>query len=162
GRRMPCRDEREARVPRHVLGVGALQKERHVGFALLEHRHPRGALRNALHDQPLDTRHTPPVSGIRLQHKLHAWRMTHELIGARTYRVSPESIITDAADIFLGHDDPSGGGGRPVERHEIGPRLPENESNSEWIEGLNLTTAQFQLFGSRAPVPIKTEIYVFH
>ena len=91
---MPRCHEREARVPTHVLGFRPLQKKCHVGFALLEHRYPRGALRDALHDQPLDAGHTPPVSGVRFQHHLHAWRVAHELVGAGPDRLFPKAIVS--------------------------------------------------------------------
>src|SRR2546426_8366888 len=71
--------------------MGAIKEEGHVGLALLEHRHARGSLGNAPHDQSLDVGHTPPVSRVRFQHHLHAGCMADELVGAGADRLLSES-----------------------------------------------------------------------
>src|SRR5207245_3580469 len=138
-----------------------LQEKRHVGFALLQHRQPRGALGHALHDQPLDAGHAPQVSGVRLQHDLHAGVMADELVWARATGVLSESVVTDAGGVLLRHDDPRRRGGGPVEGHEIRPRLFEHESHHERIHDIYLTDAQSQFLGPGALVSLEAELHVF-
>src|SRR5262245_52134085 len=86
--------------------------------------------------------------------------MAHEPVRAGPDRVFSESVVTHPSRVLLRHDDASGGGGGPVEGHEIRPRLPEDESHGDRIADLYLADVQRQLLGPRTSVPFKAELHI--
>src|SRR5262245_21246727 len=87
--------------------------------------------------------------------------MADELVGARADRVLSESVVADAGDVLLRHDDPRRRGGGPVEGHEIRPRLFEHESHRERIDDVHLTDAQSQFLGPYALVSLAADLHDF-
>ena len=86
-RRVLGRDELQPRVALHVLRVLAVERVGDVGFAVLQHRHPRRPLGHALHDEPLDDGHAAPVARVRLEHDLDAGAC-----GSRSCRARRRSV----------------------------------------------------------------------
>src|SRR5262249_57734048 len=87
--------------------------------------------------------------------------MADELVWSRADRMLSESVVADAADVLLRHDDSRRRGGGPVERHEIRPRLFEHESHRERIDNVHLTDAQSQFLSPGALVSLEAELHVF-
>src|SRR5262249_20003274 len=107
----------------------------------LQHRHPRGTLSDAPHDQPPYAGRTPPVSRVRLQDYLHAGLVADELVGADADGLLSECLIAYLRQISLGHDDTGGGGRSAVKGHEIWPGIFENKAHRERINDLDLANA---------------------
>ncbi len=86
--------------------------------------------------------------------------MADKLVGAGADWVLSECIVADLGQIFLGNDDSGGGGRGPVEGHEVGPGLLENEAHCQWIDDLHLADAQIQFLGAGAFVTFEAELHV--
>src|SRR6185369_1295135 len=127
-RRVLRRYQLQSRVALHIEGVLAVERVGDVGLAVLEHRHARRPLGYALHDVALDRGHAAPVARVRLHHDLDAGLVADETIRAGADWLLSESLVADLGDVLLRDDDPGGGRGRPVERHEVGPRLGQVEA----------------------------------
>src|SRR5262249_27482952 len=56
------------------------------------------------------------------------------------------------------HDNPGGGGGGPVERHEIGPRLLQVKAHDPGIDDLDLLDVLLQNTRAGALVPLEAEL----
>ncbi len=123
-------------------------------------RHARGAVGDALDDEALDRRHLAPVRGVRFEHDLHAGRVADELVRPGTDGVPAKPFVADLRHVFLRHDEPRRGRRRPVEGHEIRPRLLELEADRERINDLDLPDPRVELGRPRSFVPVEAEFHV--
>src|SRR5437773_7442330 len=58
---------------------------------------------------------------------LDAGSVAHELVGPEADRRALEAVVAHTLHVLLRHDPARAGHDAPVVRHEIGPRLVENE-----------------------------------
>src|SRR5262245_59765595 len=71
-----------------------------------------------------------------------------------------KALFADLRDVFLRDDDADAGGGRAVERHEIGPGPFEPETHRERIDDVDLADARLELLGARPLVALEAELHV--
>ena len=111
---------------------------RDVDLAVLQHRGPRGGVRDRLEHQPLHRWHLAPVTFEGFHHQLHAGRVAHELVGPEPDGLFLEALVADLLDVLPGHDPARAGRQRSVERHEVGERLVEMEAHARGADHLDL------------------------
>ena len=150
----------QPRIAPHVQRVFAVQRVGDVGLAVLQHRHPRGALGDALHDEASDVGHVPPVARIRLHHHLDAGLVADELVGTGADRMLAEAVVADLGHVFLRDDEARGRRGGAVEGHEVRPRLGETEAHGQWVDDLDGANVSLQLLRASALVALEAELHV--
>src|SRR5262249_51906582 len=150
----------QPRIPPYVLGLLTVEDEADVGLALLEHRDPRRALGNALHDQSLHVRRMPPVLRVRFEDHLDTGHVADKLVGPGADRLLAEALLADLLDVLPGDHEAGGGRGGAVERHEIWPRLLEMKAHGRGIDDRHPLNARAELAGARALVPVEAELHV--
>jgi len=151
--------EREPRRSSQLFGERTADHVGDVDLPALQRGQARRLVRDDPEDQPLDARGLAPVLVERVEDQLHARREGDELVGAGPERSFLEALVTDRLDVFL-RDDPGGAGGVRVERHEVGPRLPETEPDAPAIESLDDGDSILDRLVRRTPVAFERELDV--
>src|SRR5262249_11728153 len=159
-RRVPRRDEREARVAPYLDTLGTIQGDRDVDLAGLQHRQARVHVGDGLHHELLYVGRAAPVARVRLQHHLHARHVAHELVGAGADRMLTKALLANLREVFLRDDDADARGGRAVERHEVRPGLLEPEAHRERVDDVDLTHARLEFLGAGSLVALEAELHI--
>src|SRR5437870_876552 len=126
------------------------------------HRDRAGARRpvaQATEHEPLNARHLAPVPFVRLEHELDARGEAHEAVRPRADRRLLEAVVTHLLDVFLRHDPAAAGRGSTVERHEVRPRLLQDEPHASRVDDLDLADALLEELRPRALVAVERELH---
>src|SRR5215831_1722911 len=84
-----------------------------------------------------------------------------ELIGTQTDGMFFEAVLAHLLQVFLGHHEPGGRRGRPVEGHEVGPGGVQMETHGQRIDDLDALDLRMQLRGPAALVALEAKLHVF-
>src|SRR5256712_4412269 len=158
--RYRARDELESGTALNVLGHGAGQEIGDVDLAVLEGGRARRLLRQTPKDQSLDVGDLAPVPLERFHHQLDPGIEAHEFVRSGADRRLLEAVVTHLLDVSLGHDPAGAGGRRTVERHEVRPRLLQEEAHAARSHALDLAHALLEDLRPRALVPLEGELRV--
>src|SRR5213594_535150 len=142
-----------------LLGHRARQEVRHVHLAALERGRARRLVGDAPEDQALDARNLAPVAFERLEDQLHARGEADEPVGSGADRGLLEAVLADALDVLLRHDPAGARRRRPVERHEVGPRLLQDEPDPARVDDLHLLDLVLEELRCPAAVTLEGELH---
>ena len=138
--------------------ASSLEKIGDIRLAARQHREPRRLLRNALEDDALDRRRFAPIVLVRLHHQFEAGLHADEFVRSEADRVLQETFVADLFDIVLRYDPAGGADERPVIRHEIRPRLLQDELHRVRIDDFDF----FHLFTDQRRLgALEAELDVF-
>src|SRR3989454_842046 len=156
----PRGDELQPGRPPDLLGHRARQEIRYVHLATLERGRTRRLVGDTPEDQALDARRLAPVAVERLEDQLHARGEADEPVRSGADRGLLEALVADTLDVLLGHDPAGARRRRPVERHEVGPRLLEEEPDPARVDDLQLLDLVLEELRRPAAVTLEGEFHV--
>src|SRR3989449_3746098 len=156
----PRGDELQPGRPPDLLGHRARQEVRHVHLAALERGRTRRLVGDTPEDQALDARRLAPVTVERLEDQFHPRGEADEPVGSGADRALLEAFLADTLDVLLGHDPAGARRRRPVERHEVGPRLLEEEPDPARVDDLHLLDLILEELRRPAAVALEGELHV--
>src|SRR4029077_16834411 len=127
-------------------------------FAVSQRRRPGRLLRQRAHDEPLDRRRLAPVAVEGFEHQLYAWLDRDDLVGAGADGGRLEAVLAHLLHVLLRDYPRRSRSGRGIERHEVRPRLLEDEADLPGRERLHLFDLVLEQRGGGALVPLEGEL----